>query len=619
MSGAARAPRIRITQNTLSLGVRDLTLTGSGWTLTEDGPGRATLELTGGGGGVTSHPALTDLSWTASGHTGTATRLAGFDGSGAASVYSVSTPLSLSGGALTIDLSAYLTTAAAAATYQPLDSDLTALAGLGNGLPHRSSGAWAALSISSPLQVSGGALSILTASGSQAGALSSSDWLIFNNKVDTGRTISTTSPLGGGGDLSANRTLTLSYSAPLVMSGGNLTVQGGTSAQKGAVQLAPDGASTAGQVVAADDSRLRGLGGIAVATGELVYGSGRDGSLTLDGSAVAGMTLTSTTYKLDRHIEAENLTINAGYTLDPNGWVIRVRSLLTLGNGALITNDGTNASGGTAGPGAAPATNPTAASAPFYGGANGAPGRTTTGTGTASTTPGGIKVGGSGFAAQTAPSGGGTTQNTNVSANDVGTPWFRYNGSPDILLILGQRLKNGTAENYATGGNGGASGAWSHTSGGVGTSGSGGGGGGVLVLAARKLSVSGSGHRFSANGGNASNATATAGTNMATGGGAGGAGGFVAIKIGQVVSGTLPPAEAKGGAGGNGAEFNRTTNFGNGGNGGNGGTVFYSVETYTGSAPANTVAGGAAGSGSANGSAGTAGATGNLYYNGALT
>lgn len=38
----------------------------------------------GGGGGVTDHAALTSLGWTASGHTGTANRIAGFDGSNAA-------------------------------------------------------------------------------------------------------------------------------------------------------------------------------------------------------------------------------------------------------------------------------------------------------------------------------------------------------------------------------------------------------------------------------------------------------------------------------------------------------------------------------------------------------
>lgn len=54
---------------------------------------------------------------------------------------------------------------------------------------------------------------IPTASASNRGALSTSDWTTFNNKVATTRTISTTSPLSGGGDLSANRTLAIADAA----------------------------------------------------------------------------------------------------------------------------------------------------------------------------------------------------------------------------------------------------------------------------------------------------------------------------------------------------------------------------------------------------------------------
>lgn len=42
------------------------------------------LNTGGGGGGVTDHTALTSLSWPVSGHTGTATSVATFDGTGAA-------------------------------------------------------------------------------------------------------------------------------------------------------------------------------------------------------------------------------------------------------------------------------------------------------------------------------------------------------------------------------------------------------------------------------------------------------------------------------------------------------------------------------------------------------
>lgn len=52
-------------------------------------------------------------------------------------------------------------------------------------------------------------VNIATATGSQNGLLSSTDWTTFNNKVPATRTISTTSPLTGGGDLSANRTIAI--------------------------------------------------------------------------------------------------------------------------------------------------------------------------------------------------------------------------------------------------------------------------------------------------------------------------------------------------------------------------------------------------------------------------
>lgn len=50
---------------------------------------------------------------------------------------------------------------------------------------------------------------LASASGVTAGLLSNADYTIFNNKVSTTRTISTTLPLQGGGNLSANRTLSI--------------------------------------------------------------------------------------------------------------------------------------------------------------------------------------------------------------------------------------------------------------------------------------------------------------------------------------------------------------------------------------------------------------------------
>ncbi len=54
-----------------------------------------------------------------------------------------------------------------------------------------------------------GEISIQVANTIQSGYLSSTDWNTFNSKVSTTRTISTTSPLSGGGDLSTNRTFAI--------------------------------------------------------------------------------------------------------------------------------------------------------------------------------------------------------------------------------------------------------------------------------------------------------------------------------------------------------------------------------------------------------------------------
>jgi len=69
----------------------------------------------GGGGGVTAHTALTALAWSSSGHTGTASRIAAFDGGGAAGYLQVG-----------VDVQAYSATLAdiAAGTTAPADVEI---------------------------------------------------------------------------------------------------------------------------------------------------------------------------------------------------------------------------------------------------------------------------------------------------------------------------------------------------------------------------------------------------------------------------------------------------------------------------------------------------------------
>lgn len=66
-----------------------------------------------------------------------------------------------------------------------------------------------ALTFSAPLSRSTNTISITLANGSTNGYLSSTDWTTFNSKVGTTRTINTTAPLTGGGDLSADRTIAI--------------------------------------------------------------------------------------------------------------------------------------------------------------------------------------------------------------------------------------------------------------------------------------------------------------------------------------------------------------------------------------------------------------------------
>lgn len=64
--------------------------TPAGWVLTDPDAGGWTQVGAGGGGGG-DHATLTNRAWVASLHTGTASRLAGFDGTGAAAYYVIGT------------------------------------------------------------------------------------------------------------------------------------------------------------------------------------------------------------------------------------------------------------------------------------------------------------------------------------------------------------------------------------------------------------------------------------------------------------------------------------------------------------------------------------------------
>lgn len=87
-------------------------------------------------------------------------------------------------------------------------------------------------------------------------------------------------------------------------------------------------------------SRLNVVTGIETytASADPIYGTGMDGDATLDGSStVLGMTPSSNVYSMTSDLYFNNLTIDGGVRLAPNGYRIFVKNILTFaGNNATI-------------------------------------------------------------------------------------------------------------------------------------------------------------------------------------------------------------------------------------------------------------------------------------------
>lgn len=78
-----------------------------------------------------------------------------------------------------------------------------------NGIVRATGGGFTVLTLAPYFTLSGNNLTMATASSSQDGYLTATNFNIFNAKVAATRIIGTTFPLQGGGDLSANRTLSI--------------------------------------------------------------------------------------------------------------------------------------------------------------------------------------------------------------------------------------------------------------------------------------------------------------------------------------------------------------------------------------------------------------------------
>lgn len=355
-------------------------------------------------------------------------------------------------------------------------------------------------------------------------------------KVATTRSISTTSPLSGGGTLAADLTL---------------AVADNSTSSKGVVSQAPND-TTKFWRGDATWAAVQVLSGAA-----FIYGDGQDGDIHFDGSTTITLATGTTivpaanVYTLPEDVCGHDITVDSGVTVWCTNWQLCATGTLT--NNGTIHNDGKSAVGASAGAsttghkyavnqagagGIASAGNGTSTAnrsgiVPFW---------SVTSAATAGNNGGGHGQGGGGGSAGANTGGSSGTLTPTAAQNGR---WIGHDG-----FVTG-RTVGGTQLNTGTGGGGGAV-----VGAGAGAaSGGGGAAGGICYVGAQRIAGSG---LFSAKGGNGGNATL--GSVTGCGGGGGGGGGILTLAY-STATGSWTTSVA-GGTGGTGA--------GTGGNGGNG-------------------------------------------------
>lgn len=254
-----------------------------------------------------------------------------------------------------------------------------------------------------------------------------------------------------------------------------------------------------------------------------LYGNGSDGDMTITSNFTA-----------TREFNFQNLIINAGGALKPNGFRIFVRNLLTINASGSINDNGNDASGVTAGIALGGRNFLDGRSGPGGAGRDGVTSVGNTGGGPgANRTPrnavGIVPIGGKGGDAPGNAGGTGGALGPNGGAQ-WGSSWMGGIYTPN-------------AGWYGSSGGGGGG---CNVTGGSAKSGAGGSGAGIVWIAAANIVNSGS---ISANGGKGSDASSTGGV---AGGGGGGGGGFVCL-VTNTPSTECGVVQCNGGSGGKGA------------------------------------------------------------------
>jgi hypothetical protein len=435
-------------------------------------------------------------------------------------------------------------------------------------------------------------VSVQTFGTSQAGAVPSSgggstnflradgSWATpAGTGTPTSRTISTTSPLAGGGDLSANRTLSINANG----------ITDSFLRQAAGVSVIGRSANSTGNVadiVAASDGQVltRSSGALAFADPSSIvpsvvpymglFGDGSDGAIVFDGSTTVTVNGTSFAadvngrYVLTRDILGTNVTINVGATVVPTA-IDNEKQCSTGGSpvahkiyasGTLTVNGRIRAGGcgaqsllitghGTVnGLGGASTFNVTATTSTGGGGstsgAGGVAGVHTNHVGFTATgsTGGAINTGGTaGAVSFMGGGGGGTSAFAGGAAGGITTVPVANGSVRDLRTLVSGGVFNSTNTlALVMAGSAGGGGAYGNL---INANGGGGGGGGGLVGIVA-FTVAGSGS-IEAPGGDGT----AGGVNGTTGGGGGGGGGGGSIVL-VYATGTVPTTNVAGGSGG---------------------------------------------------------------------